>query len=222
MRSGYFVTSLVGIMLATGLLSAQPADGAAPSDAAPPPPPPGGYPPPPPGGYPPPPPGYYAQEAPPVERTAFNSLYIEGLGPGLLYSLNYDRIFGDFAGRVGFSYLSLSNSSTSSDGQSGGEAHATFLTVPLTITYLGLGSKKNIFEIGAGATILHAGAGASVFSTNDATSGNASATVLFGNMIFGYRLQPPQGGFVLRTGLSPIFGHGVFLPLPYLALGGTF
>jgi hypothetical protein len=228
MRSGYFLASLVVTLFATGVVSAQSApaagEGAAPgAPASPPPgayppPPPGGYPPPPPGGYP-PPPGYYGPEAP-ATRTANNSIYIEGLGPGILYSINYDRNFGDFAGRVGFSYIGLSASSSSSSG--GTEAHASWITVPLTLTYLGIGSKKNMFELGAGVTVVHVGAGASTFATTNAESASDSATLLFGNMVFGYRLQPPDGGFLLRAGLSPIFGHGVFIPLPYLALGGTF
>ena len=222
MRSGFFVASLVLTLFVTGVVSAQsaPAEGeAAPSDAAVPPPPPGGYPPPPTGGYPPPPPGYDGPQAP-IERTANNSIYIEGLGPGILYSINYDRNFGDFAGRVGFSYIGLSKSVSTSSG--GAEGHASWITVPLTLTYLGIGSKQNMFEVGAGVTVVRVGAGASTFATKNAESVDESATLLFGNLIFGYRLQPPDGGFLLRTGLSPIFGHGVFVPLPYLALGGTF
>jgi len=179
-----------------------------------PPAPPAGYAPPPPG-YAPPPPGYAppGYEAPPLERTANNALYIEGLGPGWLYSLNFEHDFGDIAPRVGFSYISVGASSSSA------ESHASLVTVPLTVSYLGIGSKKHIFEVGAGATIIHAGAG---FSSLGSDSQSASTTFLMGDLIFGYRLQPPQGGFMLRTGLSPIFGHGVFLPWPYLSLGAAF
>ncbi|MES1174892.1 MAG: hypothetical protein ABUL62_11245 [Myxococcales bacterium] len=206
---GVFATSVVSAQSASGA-----GEGAAPADPALPPPPPGGYPPPPPGGYPPPPPGYYGPQAP-TERTANNSIYIEGLGPGILYSLNYDRNFGDFAGRVGFSYLGVSARAGSS------ESHASLITVPLTVTYLGIGSKKNMFEMGGGVTIVHASAGANSFAFSDSKT-NDTATLLLGNLVFGYRLQPPDGGFMLRVGLSPIFGAGAFIPLPYLALGGTF
>ena len=218
MRSGSLLVSLMGsmfIVLLAGGAGAQPApaDGdSAPdgADARPPAPPEGGQ----------PPPGYYPQA--PAERTANNSIYIEGLGPGLLYSINYDRNIGDFAVRGGFGYLSLSSSVSDSSG--GSEGHGSFITVPLTVTYLGLGSKKHMFELGGGVTVVHASAGVSTFATDDASSTKESdsATLLFGNMIFGYRLQPPDGGFLLRTGLSPVFGHGFFFPLPYLALGGTF
>src|SRR5690242_3450964 len=39
-------------------------------------------------------------EAPPAgpekERSAKNAIYVEGLGAGGLYSVNYERVFGDF------------------------------------------------------------------------------------------------------------------------------
>src|SRR4051812_37775327 len=50
-------------------------------------------------------------EAPPPgpakEREAKNAVYVEGLGAGLFYSVNYERVFGDFAPRIGFSYFSV-------------------------------------------------------------------------------------------------------------------
>ena len=162
------------------------------------------------------------EEAPDEDdREAKNSIYAEGLGPGILYSINYDRIVGDFALRAGFSYVSLSVSSTDGMGN-GASSKGTFVTVPLTATYIGIGSKKHIFEIGGGVTVVHLGAGVQTFAADDSKSASGSANVFLGNMILGYRMQPPDGGFVLRAGLSPIFGGGVVVPLPYLALGGTF
>jgi hypothetical protein len=66
------------------------------------------------------------------------------------------------------------------------------------------------------------GAGASTFAADDSRTATDSATVFLGHTVIGYRLQPPDGGFMLRTGLSPVFGKGVVLPWPYIALGGTF
>jgi hypothetical protein len=179
---------------------------------------PGGPPPPgarPPAYYPPPPPPGYYPPPPPAnqERTAFNGIYVEGLGPGFFYSLNYDRVISDIALRLGIGYISVAASA----GQS--SAHAYFLTLPFDINYIGIGSKKHIFEIGGGATVVAVGAGASSLGVD---SQNESATKVFGHLNIGYRLQPPEGGFMLRTGLSPIIGSGVFLPWPYIALGATF
>ncbi len=158
------------------------------------------------------------------ERTAKNVLYIEGGGPALLYSLNYERTFGDFSGRIGLMYFSVSASGESSDGSSGGSASAAFLGVPLEVNYLGIGSKKNMLELGIGATIFHAGEGASAFGAGSKTSASAGATWVWPNAIVGYRYQPPDGGFVFRAGLAPMVAPGLiaFIPLPYLALGGAF
>ena len=43
------------------------------------------------------------------DHPAPNSIYLEGLGAGLAYSLNYERrVIDDLGVRVGFSYLSVS------------------------------------------------------------------------------------------------------------------
>jgi hypothetical protein len=163
------------------------------------------------------------RRAPPDdERTANNAIYAEGLGPGLYYSINYDRSFGDFAARVGFGYLSVSASSSS--GGTEQTASASFFSIPITLSYLGIGSKQNMLELGAGATILHLGAGGSGFDTSSSSTSSASATFVLPVGMVGYRFQPPGGGFVLRAGISPIFAGSTIpvLPLPYLALGGAF
>jgi len=190
---------------------------AAPPTAAPQPVPPG-YGPPPPGYGPPPPgygppPGYYAPPPESQERTANNGLYVEGLGPGLFYSFNYDRAISDISVRAGIGYVSVSASTTTSS------AKAYILTVPISINYIGIGSKKHIFELGGGATIVSLGAGVSSLNVE---SQNESTTAVLGHLNIGYRLQPPNGGFMLRTGVSPIIGAGGFLPWPYIALGATF
>jgi hypothetical protein len=156
------------------------------------------------------------------ERSANNAVYAEGLGPALFYSINYDRSFGDFAGRVGFGYLSVSASASSGSTQE--TASASFFAVPVTVSYLGIGSKRNMLELGAGATIFHVGAGAGGFDTSGSASATASSTFVLPVGIVGYRLQPPGGGFLLRAGISPVFAGSSIpvLPWPYLALGGAF
>ncbi len=52
------------------------------------------------------------------ERDASSSLFLEGGGPGLLYSVNYELLFDDdFGIRAGFSYQSLSASGSSGSGR---------------------------------------------------------------------------------------------------------
>ncbi len=164
-------------------------------------------------------PNPYAPPPAETERTANTSFYVEGLGPGFLYSLNVDHIVGDFAIRAGFSYLSLTVTSTSSYGTSSDTGSLIF--VPITVSYLGIGSKKNMLELGAGATVIHVHAGASLFGFNS-SSADANATTATAVALIGYRLQPPGGGFMMRVGLSPIVGSGFVIALPYIALGGAF
>ena len=157
------------------------------------------------------------------ERTANNAVYIEGLGAGLLYSINYERSFSDFAVRVSFSYWSVSATSTNADGSTRDDASASVITVPVTLSYLGIGSKRNIFELGAGATVLYVGAGGT--SIDGDSSGNSnSSTVVLPDALVGYRYMPPDGGFLCRVGIAAIFAGDALpvLPLPYLSLGGAF
>lgn len=212
MRIALFISSLsVGLMAATSVWADSAPSTAPPAvnPAAQPPPDSSG------------PPGHHYVEAD-DERTANNAVYAEGLGPALFYSINYDRSFGDFAGRIGFGYLSVSAVSSSGDSQE--TASASFFAVPITVSYLGIGSKKHMLELGAGATIFHVGAGASGFDTSSSSSASSSSTIVLPAGIIGYRLQPPGGGFLLRAGVSPIFAGSTIpvLPWPYLALGGAF
>jgi hypothetical protein len=153
------------------------------------------------------------------ERTAPNAIYLDLGGPGLIYSLNYDRAFGDVAVRLGFSYISISATATS--GTSTATASATMITVPLTASYIGIGSKTHIFELGAGLTFMYLGAGADGLYGSD-ESASASAFLPVGTALVGYRLQPKDGGFMFRVGASPLFGAGGALPWGYLSLGATF
>jgi len=162
---------------------------------------------------PPPPAEAPAADAAP-ERTANNAAYIELLGAGLFYSLNYDRRISDFGLRLGLMYFSVS-SGVDSAGQS---ASASWIGIPLSVSYLGLGSQKHCFEIGAGVTIHHFSAGVSTLGVDS----TGSATTVLGHAILGYRYQPLNGGFFLRAGLTPIIGSGVFLPWPHVGLGATF
>jgi hypothetical protein len=161
---------------------------------------------------------------PPKERSAKNAIYVEGLGAGLFYSVNYDRTIGDFAVRAGFSYFSVSASSTNAAGTTGGSASASFMSFPITVSYLGVGSLNNIFELGAGATILNLGAGASAFNTDEKSSASGSAVYVWPEVLLGYRYQPADGGFFFRGGLEGLIGGSSIpvLPWPYVSLGGVF
>jgi hypothetical protein len=142
------------------------------------------------------------------QRNASSSLFIEGGGPGLLYSLNYELLFGDdFGLRVGFSYQSLRPAPSSTGGS--GNASPRLITVPILATYLAsFGSSA--LELGGGATVVRAEAAAS--GSGLAVSG--PGTTVLGTAIMGYRRQPFDGGLQLRIGIEALVGKGLALSNP--------
>ena len=126
-------------------------------------------------------------------RTDHNSVYLELLGNGVFFSINYDRMFSQsIGGRVGFSYAELDDE----DGE--GNVFVTF--VPVVANYL-VGKGKHKLEIGLGALVVFASRDFFGFGGTSAVDNSG----VFGTGTFGYRLQPPDGGFVFRAGFTPIF-----------------
>ncbi len=162
------------------------------------------------------------------ERTALNSVYGEVLGPGLVYSVNYERlVINDLGMRFGFSYMSFSASASSSSGTS--KANAALLMFPVTASYLGLSSGSHTLELGGGTTIIYASGSANGMGVDVSESGMMG----LGNMLIGYRIHPVNGGFQFRVGFCGLFGNGLglsdtdpsafgFLPWFYLSFGGCF
>lgn len=160
-----------------------------------------------------------------VGGPAKNGLYLEGLGPGLLYSVNYERLVTDgLALRIGFSYWSVSASATS--GTTTATASASFFTFPVTASYVGLRG----LEVGGGMTLMHAsGSGSSV-----GVSADGGGFAPLGVAMVGYRLHPMNGaGFQFRVGAMAMMGQGLslsasnpggfgVLPWLYLSAGAGF
>jgi hypothetical protein len=144
----------------------------------------------------------------PTERTANNAFYVELLGAGFIYSFNYDRTFGDFSARIGFSYFGISSFDSS----------ASFLAIPLQLNYLGIGNKRHMLELGAGATIYHLGGGTDTWGFSD----SSAETLLVPTGVIGYRMQPLDGGFFLRAGFTPLLFPHDFVFWPHVGLGGVF
>ncbi len=103
-----------------------------------------------------------------------NSIHVEGLGAGILYSINYERVLPhDIGLRLGFGFITMDSSlddatprgpSDPNDTQDNSDAElvsasATLISVPISVTYLGIKSKSNrhILELGLGTTVLIAG-----------------------------------------------------------------
>lgn len=160
---------------------------------------------------------------------AENSVYVEGLGAGLLYSVNYERlVIEDLAVRGGFGYWSVTASA--GDGTTSASASSSAMTIPITASYLGVGSKKHILELGGGMTFLFfSGA-----SRSGAISASGSGMTFLTDALVGYRLHPVEGaGFNFRVGGMALMGKGLSLssndpeafgviPWLYLSMGGSF
>jgi hypothetical protein len=70
--------------------------------------------------------------------------------------------------------------------------------VPIGLNYLPGKDDRNYFEVGGGITIVS-------ISEEVLSSDESNFTSTFGNAYFGYRLQPKNGGFLFRAGITPIF-----------------
>ena len=156
-------------------------------------------------------------------REAKNAIYLDLAGPGLFYSINYDReIIPDLAVRIGLSYLSVGASASS--GADTVSAKFSYLAIPITASYLGIGSKSNMLELGGGPVIMNLSGSGFVESDDADVAAGGSYTTLALTALAGYRHQPEDGGFVFRIGASPekIFGAPGILPWGYMSLGAAF
>lgn len=130
-----------------------------------------------------------------AEGRPANAVYVELLGNGGLYSLNYDRRFADaVALRVGFA------SWTTDDLFLGEEAETDFISVPVTAAWL-MGTGNRRIELGGGV-LLGSKSREEAFGDGETSSSFVSLTG-----IVGYRYQPARG-FMFRVALTPFFGLG--------------
>lgn len=117
------------------------------------------------------------------------SVYFELGGPGLA-SINFDSRFSKgeagLGGRVGIGGFSI-------DGDG-------VVFIPVGLNYIVGKDNRNYFEMGAGVTPVVGTGGAGDFSET------------FGHLLFGYRMQPANGGFTFRAFINPVFGSGFFVP----------
>lgn len=140
-----------------------------------------------------------------------NAFYVELLGQGGLYSVNYDyRVNRHFSLRAGFTYVRLNF--FFSDSRVTG--------FPLMASYL-LGKDRGHFETGMGVmpTWVHTENPDFSFSSERTSS---SALEFSTCLHIGYRYQPPEGGFVFRAGFTPVYSEGEIYPFGGLSFGYAF
>lgn len=114
-----------------------------------------------------------------------NAIYLELLGSGLFYSINYDRILITktklaLSGRIGLSYFPITNF---------WDFH-TF-SIPLELNLL-IGKENKYFEIGL----------SSLYQQNFDEMNTSRS--LFGSFRLGYRYQKNDDGLIYRIGLTPL------------------
>jgi len=139
-----------------------------------------------------------------------HGVFLEFLGNGIFYSVNYDTRFSKkvdgFGGKVGFGYIAVD-----------GDHYSSF---PFLVNYL-FGNKGHFFEIGAGANYLvtdYQNGGGVIDSPEIAKWEGWS-----GSISLGYRYQPVDGGFLFRAGLTPMFKESEFRPFwPQVSVGYAF
>lgn len=149
-------------------------------------------------------------------RTAKNALFAELLGNGLVYSINYERLFEspDIGLRVGASYMSLGASG------GGGSSSVSWLSVPVVGSYYA-GGENHKLQLGVGVTFVYIATAAQ----SGSLVGSASGLVPMPTAVLGYRYIPAKGGFGFSVGFTPIFVTGKgggFLPWGGLSLGAVF
>jgi hypothetical protein len=162
-------------------------------------------------------------------KPAPNSIYAEGLGAGLAYSINYERmVLDDLGVRAGMSYLSMSASVSS--GTASSSASASFLSFPITASYIGIRSGKHSLELGGGVTLTRSSGSGSSFGMTASGSGMSG----IGTAMIGYRIHPvDRAGFQFRIGLMALAGKGLgldttdpsafgVLPWGYISMGASF
>ena len=126
-------------------------------------------------------------------------------GSGPIFSVNYDRRFGNKLNGLGF---------TAGLGFFGATGGSIF-SVPASLNYL-FGKQNHFLEAAAGATL-------AIGTSEDFLGGNSTTgSTIIGHINLGYRYQPAAGGFFARTGVSPLFFEGVYFTSYYLGLGYSF
>jgi hypothetical protein len=159
-----------------------------------------------------------------------NSVYAEGLGAGLIYSLNYERmVTDDVAVRVGFGYLSVGASASA--GGTTSSSSASLVTVPITASYTGIRTRGGAgLELGGGSTLIYTSGSASGAGTAASGAGLTPTVVA----MVGFRLHPvDHAGFNFRVGAMALGGQGLglsnadptkfgFIPWGYISMGASF
>lgn len=143
--------------------------------------------------------------APEATRTAPNLLFAEAFGSGLLYSVNYERLFDSLhvGVRGGASYFTYS---VSSYGKSG---NLVLVSFPVVASYY-VGWRSHNLQLGLGATLLYTGVATDSQGTE--FESERSGLGLAASGVIGYRYIPRDGGLTFGAAFTPLVRASSFLP----------
>jgi hypothetical protein len=164
----------------------------------------------------------------PAGRTAYDGVFLEGLGNGVYDSVNYERLFwGDrMSVRVGFGFARVESKPYvtlfSLSGAGAPSYWFTELTLPVVVnSYWGTASHK--LQIGVGATAIYRTGKVGATSFDEFFSEqSAQGFDVAGTAVLAYRFLPYRGGPSFGVGFTPLFGRGGFLPWLAANLGADF
>ena len=157
--------------------------------------------------------GLQAQNTPQADKMSNTFFYAEAGGPGVLFSANMDRRFNPDS-PLGFGYrVGLGFGIEYEEGDdfitifvldTGITPKSSYGTIPVGINYLlGKENSPNMFEIGAGTTLLTKKVSLYNWDNDIAKPGN-----FIGHVTFMFRRQPLRGGFTFKAGLMTVIGTG--------------
>jgi hypothetical protein len=154
----------------------------------------------------------------PEPAPAPNALFLELLGNGILYSINYERMLdvlplGALGLRAGASYFSRAVSDAA------GAGNLKLATFPIVASWY-VGWARHKIQVGLGATFLYTSA-----STDSAgiQYGDNTALRIAATGVVGYRYQPDGHGITFGAGFTPLLRTGKgFLPWGGASVGYAF
>jgi hypothetical protein len=143
-------------------------------------------------------------------------IYFEGMGQGMLYSINYEyRYFECLSARVGYTSWDIPSFFIFPlvMGRTGIQGF------PLMANYL-LGGGENFLELGVGAVILNVSFdGREVFFGSDF---DGSGAITLYTATLGFRMQPDESGLLFKVAFTPLTNFDEFLPIGGLSFGYAF
>jgi hypothetical protein len=154
-------------------------------------------------------------------------VFLELLGAGGLYSVNYDMRTAKgkrdgWGFRVG--YERMITVITDSTPTEKAQSRISFTAIPIVLNYL-FGKRKNFLELGVGATYFHfigkATGIASIESYKEETFKETFGSII-GSFNIGYRRVPYKGGFMYRVAFTPLLVDNLLVPFIGIGLGYHF